>query len=120
MNPFPEEWELLALFEAEPTVLDRDVPWFYNHLTFDTTRGHDHVQCEIDPSCEILTLNWWHAEKLQLSLELNWVRELCVVTGDGTDMLRASFRDPYLLDLEFQLKPTICLRWATSSECPTS
>jgi hypothetical protein len=44
MNPFPEDWELLAFFESEPTIEDRDVPWFYNCMTFETTRALDHVQ----------------------------------------------------------------------------
>ena len=38
MDPFPEEWELLALFESEPTLPISDVPWFYNRLTFQTKR----------------------------------------------------------------------------------
>jgi hypothetical protein len=34
VNPFPEDHELLSIFESEPEVLDADVPWFYNTLTF--------------------------------------------------------------------------------------
>ena len=117
MDPFPEEWELLSLFESEPTVTDCGVPWYYNCLVFDTIRGDDRVQCEIEPCYRRLKLRWWQAQKPLISLELNWVRSLRVVTGDGTDMLVVSFLDSHLLDLEFQLKPTICLRWATSSEC---
>jgi hypothetical protein len=118
MNPFPEEWELLALFESEPTITDRDVPWFYNRLNFETKRGSDEVRCDIEPGCEILEINWWHDGKERLKLELNWVAGLRVVTGGGKDYLIASFRDQYLYDLEFHLKPEICLRWATSAECP--
>ena len=118
MNPFPEEWELLALFESEPTITDRAVPWFYSRLTFETKRGPNEVRCEIEPGCEILNITWWHDGKEKLKLELNWVKALRVVTGGGTDYLVASFRDRYLYDLEFHLKPEICLRWTTSMECP--
>jgi hypothetical protein len=95
-----------------------DEPSFYNRLVFETTRGQDHVRCEIEPGYEKLRLTWWHRAEERLSLALNWVRGLRVVTGGGTDYLIASFRDPHLLDLEFHLKPTIFLRWGTSNECP--
>ena len=118
MDPFPEEWELLSLFEVEPTITDRDVPWFYNKLTFETTRGEDHIRCEIEPGYEILRLVWWRGHHEVLSLDLHWVRCLRVVTGGGQDYFIASFRGPNLLDLEFHLKPTIRLRWGTSPASP--
>ncbi len=118
MNPFPEEWELFALFETEPTVVDRGVPWEYNTLIFETTRDQNHVRCEIEPGYEKLKLVWWNGSEERLTLQLNWVRGLRVVSGAGKDYLVATFRDPHLLDLEFHLKPTICLRWGTSKEYP--
>jgi len=118
MNPFPDEWELLSLFEAEPTITDRDVPWFYNRLTFNTTRGGDGICCEIEPGYEILNIRWWNRGREKIRLELRWVSGLQVVTGSGKDYLIAHFRDRYLEDLEFHLKPVICLRWATSTEPP--
>ncbi len=118
MNPFPEEWELLALFESEPTITDRDVPWSYNRLTFETKRGADEIRCEIEPGHEILNINWWHDGKEKLKLELYWVDGLRVVRGGGIDYLIARFRDQYSCDLEFHLKPEIHMRWATSTECP--
>lgn len=119
MNPFPEEWELLSLFESEPKVSDRDVPRFYNRLIYETTRDRDRVRCEIEPAYDTLKITWWHAGQEKLKLELHWVLGLRVVTGRGIDYLIASFRDPFLCDLEFHLKPEICLRWATSTDCPS-
>ena len=118
MNPFPEEWELLSLFESEPTSIDRGVPWFYNCLIFETTRDQDHVRCELEPGYEILRLRWWHGSQERLALDLHWVHSLRVVTGGGRDYLIAAFRDEHLLDLEFHLKPVVCLRWGTSSRLP--
>lgn len=118
MNTFPEEWELLALFEVEPTITDRDVPWYYNRLTFETTRGDDHIRCEIEPGYEKLNIVWWRGAKEKMTLELNWVNGLRVVTGGGTDYLVASFREKHLLDLEFHLKPEVRLRWGTSNDLP--
>ena len=116
MNPFPEEWELMALFEVEPTVTDRDVPRFYNRLVYETARGPILIRCEIEPGYEKLTLTCWRDSEIWLSLDLSWVRGLRVITGGGKDYLVASFRDSHLCDLEFHLKPVVCLRWGTSNE----
>src|SRR4051794_14812518 len=107
MNPFPEDWELLALFEAEPVVIDRIVPRFYNRLIYETARGPNIVRCEIEPGYEKLTLTCSRDSDVWLSLDLSWVCGLRVVTGAGKDYLVASFRDPNLCELELHLKPTI-------------
>src|SRR5690348_12539032 len=111
MHLFPEEWELLWLFESEPTVLDNGVPWQYNTLTFETRRGDEYLKCEIDPKCEIVRLYWSRKGVELLTLDLIFVRGLRVETGKGRDMLIAYFREPYLGHLELQMKPTISLRW---------
>jgi hypothetical protein len=116
MNPFPEEWELLALFESEPTITDRDVPWCYNRLTFETERGTDQVRCEIEPGYEILNIGCWQNDKEKQTLEFQGVRGLKVVTGGGRDFLIATFRNKCLRDFEFHLKPEIRLRWAITAE----
>lgn len=113
MNPFPQEWELLSLFEVEPIVCDRDLPWFHNCLTFETTRGDDRIHCEIEPSYEIIKLIWKQGQHEKLSLDLHGIQSLRVVSGSGRDYFVASFRDQGLLDLEFHLKPHICLHWGT-------
>jgi hypothetical protein len=63
-------------------------------------------------------LAWWRAQREVLPLDLHWVQGLRVVTGGVRDYLIASFRDHNLLDLEFHLKPRVCLRWGTSNSCP--
>ena len=118
MDPFPEDWELLSLFEVEPVLADRGVPWFYNCLKFETIRGDDHVCCEIEPASQVIRLSWCQARCQRLSLELHWVSGLKVVTGNGRDYFIATFRDPNLLDMEFHLKPEIRAKWGTSCECP--
>ena len=34
-----EEWQLLAIFEAEPSLLDVDVPWCYNDAVYRVQQG---------------------------------------------------------------------------------
>ncbi len=118
MDPFPEDWELLALFEVEPVLTDLNVPWSYNKLTFETKREEYLVRCEIEPSYEIIRLSCWQMGRELFSLDLHWVISLRVHTGEGKDYFVAHFRDPNLLPLEFHLKPSVRLLWGTSSDCP--
>lgn len=114
MEPFPEEWELLSFFEAEPKIMDRGVPWYYNQLVFETTRGDDHIRCVIEPGYEILKIVWWRGKQEAVSIDLHSVQSLRIITGQGRDCLIANFRSSEILPMEFQLKPTICLRWGIS------
>ena len=52
---FSIDYELLAFFEAEPTVLDAEAPWIYNMLDFTTTRDGLEVLCRFVPSYGKLT-----------------------------------------------------------------
>jgi hypothetical protein len=47
---FPANHELLSFFEAESTLLDGKVPWFYNTLDFQTQRNGVAVHCRLRPS----------------------------------------------------------------------
>ena len=118
MEPFPEEWELLSVFEVEPQILDPGVPWAYNNLTFESTRGSNRILCVIEPGYERLEFTWWNNEAKHLTLNLHWVSGLTVRSGGGCDCLIASFRDPCLSPLRLQLKPTIECEWGTSNELP--
>ena len=50
VNPFPEDHELLSIFESEPTILDADCPWFYNTLTFTGERSGIEYLVRISPA----------------------------------------------------------------------
>jgi hypothetical protein len=118
MEPFPEEWQLLSLFEIEPRILDPGVPWAYNNLTFETTRGSDRILCVIEPGYERLDFTWWHNQSQHLKLELHCVSGLTIVTGAGNDYMVATFRDQYLTELRLHLRPTIECQWGTTNELP--
>ncbi|MFM2093293.1 MAG: hypothetical protein RIS70_417 [Planctomycetota bacterium] len=116
IDPFPEAWQLLAFFHCEPTLLDPDVPWAYNQITFDHTFGDDRVQCVIEPGYERLDLSWWQHQSPRLTLRLCDVTGLTVVNAPDFDCLVATFRDPQLMPLRFQLRPCIRVEWGTSME----
>ncbi len=115
MDPFPEQHDLISIFETEPEVLDPDVPWFYNRLTFVTHRGSDKVTCVIEPASRILQIDWSRNGERMVTLDLNWVESLEVVTEQPVETLTARF-DPNvpLESCVLQLKPSVYVRWGTS------
>ena len=120
MEQFPADSELLSLFECEPTLSDSGVPWAYNCLHFDTTRGLNRVVCEIEPGNEIVRLRWVSNGVELVQLDLNWVRGLAVETSHGAEVLIGYFRDPAVRPLRLQLRPSVHLQWGTVVEAPSS
>ena len=118
MDPFPEEWELLAFFESEPVILDPGIPWRYNELRFETRRGGDTFHCVIVGDYGRIKFQWWYRDELRVDLNLNWVRGMTIANGGGRDAMTLSFRDAYLLDLELQLRPHVCIQWGTDTTLP--
>lgn len=116
MKPFPDEHELIALFESEPTLTDKGVPWVYNRLTFTLLRGVHRITCVIEPSYEVLELEWSRTGKMLVSLSLNRVSGIETELNAETEVLVAHFCDKHLLDLRIQTKPDIRVAWGTSEE----
>jgi hypothetical protein len=58
MNPFPEEYEFIDLFETYPNVLDPDSPFFYNHLTYKLERENGTIYFGLEPGCHAARFFW--------------------------------------------------------------
>jgi hypothetical protein len=115
MSPFPDEHELLGIFESEPVLKDEGVPWAYNHLTFCRTIGDDTIHCEIEPGYETLKFRLVQRGNEVISLDLHWVSGLTIETKPGMEALVAHFRTRAgLLPLTIQFRPTVRLTWGTS------
>jgi hypothetical protein len=116
IEPFPQDWQLIGLFECEPSLLDPDVPWVYNRLRFLTERGPDRVECEIEPASEIVEVRWWQSGLLRLHLDLRWVRSLAVEEGPVHEALVAEFRygRGFVNPLVLQLRPHVSVSWGTN------
>jgi hypothetical protein len=110
----PEEWQLLSVFEVEPTVLDPGVPWAYNMLTFETTRGEDRVRCEIAPGYDEFRFVWTRDGDLILKLDLRRVSGLLVHTEKGSESLCLEFSDDTIGPLVLQLKPKLTVSFSTN------
>src|SRR5205807_3947798 len=111
MKPFPEDHELVGFFEAEPKLTDRDVPWFYNRLTFATVRGHDRIVCDIEPGYGELVVSWDRSGKSVGRFSLSEVASLHVTSTGGEEFLVAKFRRNGLLDFKLYLKPYVQIEW---------
>lgn len=113
MDPFPQDWELISLFECEPEVALPDAPWDYNQLSFVSRRGDDHIVCEITARSEELTLTfrWWHRGTEHISLQLDSVRGLVVEMTPEQETLVVFFPQGsvFVHPLRIQLKPFISL-----------
>lgn len=116
MKPFPDEHDLIALFECEPIMTDEDVPWAYNRLTFKIDRGVDSIICAIEAGNETVEFEWSKSGKRIVSLMLNWVSGMEVESNKGSEVLVIYFRDKHLSDLRIQFKPEIEVSWGTGAE----
>lgn len=116
MDEFPELYELLGFFESEPQLTDRDVPWYYNRLTYQTQRGDDKIYCAIEPGYGQIVLIWEKSGDLVASLNLEDVAGLAVWSEKGAERMVAHFRpETGLLNFELQLKPTIHVKWGNQA-----
>lgn len=118
MDPFPQEHELIAFFECEPTLLNNNGCWFYDRLTFDSVRGQDRIVCMIEPASEILHFKWTQDDIERINLALNWVNGIQLKTGGGVEQLQLSFRSCDLDSITIQLKPFIAMELSTPADPP--
>ena len=117
MNIFPDQHELISLFESEPTLADAKVPWTYNRLQFTRTIGDSTVECIIEPGYETLRFRWSQRGAEVMDLDLRWVSGLTVEYKDGREALVAQFRDRSgVSPLRIQLTPSIHVSWGTTQE----
>jgi len=116
IKDFPELYELLGFFESEPKLTERDAPWYYNRLTYRTTRGNDKIYCAIEPGYGQIVLIWEKSGVLVASLNLEYVNGLKLIAEKGSEKMVVSFRkSTKLLDFELQLKPSIHIKWGNQS-----
>ena len=114
MKPFPEEHELIWLFESEPRLTDKDVIWYYNELTFTTERGNECVECAISPAYSELKFRWSRVGVELVSLEVKRVSGLEVIKAKDADLLKATFGEGSgLQPLLIKLKPNVWISWGT-------
>jgi hypothetical protein len=116
LSAFPPDHELIGFFEAEPAILDPGVPWLYNTLTFETTRGDTHVLCKMSPSYRSLSVRLTIAEVERIDAAVGNVSSVRLDQHDGREALCATLqtRDGEG-SLVLQLKPRVYLAWSVGT-----
>jgi len=108
LKPFPEPHDLIAFFEVEPRVLDPGVPWAYNHLEFEVTRGADRINCVIEPGYGVLRVRWSRSADELAFLDFNTVRGLNLEESPTGQVLTATFDESSeLTSVRIRLRPQV-------------
>jgi|SRR6185437_1619607 len=119
IREFPPEHELIAFFEAEPTVLDAEVPWIYNTLDFATKRSDIDVRCQIVPSYGEITIRFILAGDEIAKFEIRDAEAFRLVMNKDQEALVVSFPPHLRLDnFALQLKPRVWAAWGNLHQFP--
>jgi hypothetical protein len=109
VDPFPEPWELIGLFECEPKLADADMPWFYNRVRFDRRRGNERIELVIEPADHDLAFRWSIDGEAIIDLDLHDVVGLEVRLGHGKESLIVSTGDPHQRPIDIEISPKVRL-----------
>ena len=119
MHQFPEDYELVGFFEVEPEVLDKDVPWAYNELTFHSSSSNGDLITKMVTGSELMNIRWLQNGSEVLNIDLKGV--LSLVIGSPTNeyeinTLVASFRGSNVSKLFIKLRPYISVKWGYNDQ----
>ncbi len=113
MKPFPEDHELISAFESEPEILDPDVPWYYNALTFRGEREGIRYRIQINPANGEIGIELSNSSQTISTLQIDGVTEMTAQYNKAESLLIASFdEDDQRRLLKIRLKPHIAIEWA--------
>ncbi|MFQ3248148.1 MAG: hypothetical protein ACI9SP_004808 [Arenicella sp.] len=116
MKPFPKEYELESFFECEPSILDKDVPWGYNQLTFRSESSNGSLKVLMEPGYETMHLSWMQGSETVLELNLKGVLGLEIKNEAKLDTMIVSFRSNDVTDLVIKNRPLISVYWGYNDQ----
>lgn len=106
---FPEDFELVGFFEAEPSILDQGVPWSYNRLTFETVRGGVSVHAVFEPANGLFEVSLKVNDQEIASAQVQALGDVQLHQAAQREALSASFGKQHENTLWLTLKPAVCL-----------
>jgi hypothetical protein len=109
-----QEFELLAFFGRDPEVLDPQVPWIYNTLTYRQAAGNVGVQFKIAPSYKRVNLQITNTSQVIYRFDGDVQDVQYVETVNNEQLLNISLARGTTLTL--RIKPEILLTEATSEK----
>ena len=105
MRNLPEDYELLSFFEVEPVVLDKDIPWHYNILTFRTEKNNEKLTVHISPAYGDFEIYWELDDELRLHWKLYNIEAIMIEKKDDKEYMRIVMKDENIDDCLFFMKP---------------
>ncbi|MEW9670608.1 hypothetical protein [Ammoniphilus sp. 3BR4] len=112
MYSYPEEHELLSLFECEPKLYDaytENLPFFYNQATYEFSNQTEHFIVTLSPSYEEVRIQVSDASSNELLTYLDLKRvdkfEIVADKKDHSSVLLTIQNDDTLQTLEIDFKP---------------
>lgn len=110
MKVFPEDHELVSLFESEPRVLDNEAPWYYNTLFFSLIRNNDHLECIIEPAYSRISFRLMIENRLIYDLHFDNIEGIELEKCKDKEFLKIIFNDEdSVKTLLLETKPNINL-----------
>jgi hypothetical protein len=116
VDPFPERWQLISLFEGEPRLSDPEVPWVYNRVTFMRERAGELIECTIHQADREFAFGWSVDGRTFIRLDLNNVVGLEVRQTKASEGLAITLSDAHLGPLWIQVSPSVSLNWSARSQ----
>ncbi|MCM3127555.1 hypothetical protein M3625_07325 [Paenibacillus sp. MER 78] len=117
MEPFPQEHELMELFESEPTKLDEEVPFFYNNNTYKLCRPNGELYFEIEPSHRWSRVVWKQGTASLVDLTLENIKGIDIEKRSGMEFMNFYFDEEQgVRTLLLKTKPAISVIWGTLSD----
>jgi len=114
---FPDDYELISFFEREHELLDFDIPWFYNIITFQREYADEFLYCSFSPSYRDKNLKLVRNQKTKLVLSLHNIITTKILKDCKSEYLKMSFSEDSLSqNFLLTLKPEISIIWETKIE----
>jgi hypothetical protein len=110
MNPFPEDYELISIFETEPKLLDDEIPWFYNTLIFKLQRNDDVLSFILSPAYRTISIGLTLSERKIYDLGFENVKGIHIEKNKEIEGLIIEMDDGSAFNTLFiQTKPSITI-----------
>jgi len=114
IDPFPEEYELLAFFGTEPVVSELEAGWAYSDVTFTLGEGDEEFVFTVNRAYEHVTLRWSDSHgNRRLLLRFSGVASLEIdhPAARKTLIVRSAAED--VADMLLTVQPHVQVTWGT-------
>src|SRR5262245_39632209 len=114
MEPFPQEFEFIELFETEPTKLEEGMPFFYNNNIYKLCRPNGELYFEIEPGSHWTRIAWKQDGNIIIDLILESIKGIEIEKRSGKEFIHLHFyEEQSLRPLIIKTKPDISIIWGT-------